>query len=165
MTPMTLQEIRIAPLPDERAAAACARIMASSDPWLRLGRSYESCLDLIVAEGKEVYVALAGCGVAGFVIVDMRGVLRGYIQIVAVDAAHRGHGIGRKLIELAEERIHRESPNVFLCVSSFNPGARRLYERLGFTAVGELKDFLVTGHDEILMRKTRGPWFGFQPRT
>ena len=31
----------------------------------------------------------------------------------------------------AEARILRESPNVFICVSSFNPDARRLYERQG----------------------------------
>lgn len=142
-------------------AAACAAIMAGSDPWLTLGRTFDDCLQLVADPGKEVYVARSAGHVAGFIIVDMRGVLRGYIQIVAVHSAHRSEGIGRRLISFAEERIHRESPNVFLCVSSFNPDARRLYERLGFLAVGELKDFLVRGHSEILMRKTRGPWKEF----
>jgi ribosomal protein S18 acetylase RimI-like enzyme len=50
---------------------------------------------------------------------------------------------------------------VFLCVSSFNDAARRLYERLGYAAVGRLPNFLVDGHDEILMMKSAGPWSGF----
>ena len=46
---------------------------------------------------------------------------------------------------------------MFICVSSFNPGARRLYERLGYQVVGELPDYMVRGHSEILLRKTTGP--------
>ncbi|HEY0787399.1 MAG TPA: N-acetyltransferase, partial [Thermoanaerobaculia bacterium] len=51
----------------------------------------------------------------------------------------------------------RESPNAFLCVSSFNEGAKRLYERSGYEVVGVLRDYLVRSYDEILMRKTIGP--------
>jgi len=57
----------------------------------------------------------------------------------------------------AEERIFLETPNVFLLVSSFNTGARNLYQRLGYEEIGEFKDFIVRGHSEILMRKTKGP--------
>lgn len=59
--------------------------------------------------------------------------------------------------ELAEERILRDVPNVFVCVSSFNTEARRLYLRLGYEPVGELKDYIVAGHSELLLRKTTGP--------
>jgi RimJ/RimL family protein N-acetyltransferase len=55
----------------------------------------------------------------------------------------------------AEERIFRETPNVFLLVSSFNHRARALYQRLGYEPIGELKDFIVPGHSELLMRKVR----------
>jgi hypothetical protein len=27
--------------------------------------------------------------------------------------------------------------------------------------VGTLRDLMVAGHDELLLRKTRGPWAGF----
>jgi len=60
-------------------------------------------------------------------------------------------------MRFAEERIFRESPNVFLCVSSFNPRAKALYERLGYEAVGELNDYIVRGHSEHIFRKTIGP--------
>ena len=55
------------------------------------------------------------------------------------------------------DRILRDHPNVFLCVSGFNPAARRLYERLGYTCIGELKDYVVQDQSEWLYRKTRGP--------
>ena len=65
--------------------------------------------------------------------------------------------MGTALVAFAEERIFREHRNVFICVSDFNPGARRLYERLGYRLVGELTDYIVAGHSELLLRKTRGP--------
>ena len=46
---------------------------------------------------------------------------------------------------------------MFLCVSSFNPRARALYERLGYELVRELTDYIVAGHSELLLRKTVGP--------
>jgi ribosomal protein S18 acetylase RimI-like enzyme len=79
-----------------------------------------------------------------------------------VRADCRNCGLGSALVKRAEDRIFTESPNVFMCVSSFNSGARRLYERLGYAAVGPLRDFLVAGHDEILLRKTRGTWLDFR---
>ena len=108
-------------------------------------------------------MARDGAKVAGFILLMMKGQFPGYIASVCVAASARGSGIGTQLVAFAEQRIHRESPNVFLCVSSFNDGARRLYERLGFEYVGSLKNFIVEGHDELLYRKTVGPWNDFTP--
>jgi ribosomal protein S18 acetylase RimI-like enzyme len=142
-------------------AAACARLMAGSEPWLTLGRSYERALQIIADPTREVTVAVRDGAVIGFVIVCMTGAFVGYIQTVAVAPEERGRGLGARLVAHAEARIFRESPNVFLCVSTFNDGARRLYERLGYVEVGELTDYLVRGHGEVLLRKTRGPWSEF----
>jgi ribosomal protein S18 acetylase RimI-like enzyme len=68
----------------------------------------------------------------------------------------RGQGVGRKLVDFAEERVFGQHPNMFICVSSFNHDAQRFYRRLGYEVVGELKDYLVPGHSEILLRKTIG---------
>jgi len=132
-------------------------MMASSEPWKTLGRTYEACLERMRDETKERYVALGEDGRAlGFIVLNMQGAFVGYIQTVCVAAETRGQGLGARLVRFAEERIHRDSPNVFLCVSSFNEGAKRLYERLGYTVVGELADYIVRGHSEILMRKSLG---------
>jgi [ribosomal protein S18]-alanine N-acetyltransferase len=152
-----MNDLVIRPLQTPAEAEACARLMATSEPWLTLRRTFEDGLTLLRDPAKEVYVALAGDALAGFVILHLRGPFSGYLQTIAVVPEWRNRGLGRELIAFAEERIFRESPNVFLCVSSFNTDAQRLYARLGYERIGELKDYLVRGHGEILMRKTRGP--------
>jgi [ribosomal protein S18]-alanine N-acetyltransferase len=151
-------------LDSESDAETCASLMAASEPWLTLGRSYEACLAMIRDPTREAYVARTGTDVAGFLILCMTGAFVGYIQTICIAPGQRGRGLGSRLIEFAEQRILTESPNIFMCVSSFNPDARRLYERLGYRVVGELTDYLVPGHSEILLRKTTGPLNGFVPR-
>jgi [ribosomal protein S18]-alanine N-acetyltransferase len=132
--------------------------MSSSEPWLTLGRGYEDSLRIVQDPSREVYVAEDSQGLAGFLILCLTGPFTGYIQTVCLAPDRRGEGLGTQLVAFAEERIGQVSPNVFLCVSSFNHRARQLYERLGYEYVGELKDYLVRGHSELLYRKSRGPW-------
>ena len=159
-----MTDLVLRPLADRAEAEACARMMAGSEPWITLGRGCDASLALLERPDREVYVALADGAVAGFIILVLQGAFVGYIQTVCVAAERRGGGIGTRLVSQAEERIFRESPNVFLCVSSFNPDARRLYERLGYTLVGELTDYIVAGHSELLYRKTIGPIGAFAAR-
>jgi ribosomal protein S18 acetylase RimI-like enzyme len=138
-------------------AEACARLMSTSDPWLTLGRTFEESLAVVSDPAREVYVASRDGAFAGFLVLNMRGAFVGYIQTVCIVPELRGSGAGTELVRFAEERIFRESPNVFMCVSDFNPRARALYERLGYRVVGELTDFIVSGRSEILLRKTIAP--------
>jgi ribosomal protein S18 acetylase RimI-like enzyme len=142
----------------------CARMMAASEPWITLKRGYAESLAIVEDRSREVHVALEEAAVRGFLILNMSGAFAGYIQTVCVAAEARSRGIGTRLMRFAEERIFRESPNVFLCVSSFNPRARALYQRLGYVRVGELKDFLVPGHAEMILRKTIGSMNEFRQR-
>ena len=153
--------LTISPLQSEVEARACARLMAASEPWITLGRSYEASLGIIRDRRREVYLARDETGLAGFVILCMTGALVGYIQTICIDPSRRGQGLGSRLVEFAERRILKVSPNVFMCVSSFNVDAKRLYERLGYKVIGELTDYIVRGHSEFLLRKTVGPLTGF----
>jgi ribosomal-protein-alanine N-acetyltransferase len=147
----------IRPLKTHAEAEACARMLAGTEPWITLRRDYEACLRVMLDETRERYVAYRGDRLAGLLILNVRGAFVGYIQTVCAAPALRGTGVGTDLVRFAEERIFREFKNVFICVSDFNHGARRLYERLGFRLVGELTDYVVAGHAELLLRKTRGP--------
>jgi ribosomal protein S18 acetylase RimI-like enzyme len=153
----------IVELEAEADARTCAHLMAGSEPWLTLGRSYQASLAIIQHPSREVYLLRDDGAIVGFVIVCVTGAFVGYIQTVCIHPDHRGRGWGSRLVAFAEQRILREFPNVFLCVSSFNGAARRLYERLGYRVVGELTDYIVRGHSEILLRKTIGPIAGFSP--
>ena len=152
-----MKELEIGRLNGDAEARACAEMMASSDPWIFFGRTFEQCLARVTNPGGEVWVARADGTPLGFIIIVTQGAFVGYIQVVCVAADARGDGIGSRLVAFAEERIFRQFPNVFLCVSSINPRARQLYERLGYSLVGELDDYLVRGHSEFLMRKSVGP--------
>lgn len=132
-------------------------MMSSTEPWLTIGRNFDDCYTLLRDPLREVYAAREGDDIRGFIVIVMKGAFVGYIQAICVAPDTRGSGVGSRLIAFAEKRILRESPNVFLCVSSFNPRARALYERLGYKAVGELTDYLISGHSELLMRKTVAP--------
>lgn len=149
--------VAIRPLADEKEARRCAEMMCSTEPWITIGRTFNQSLAIVGEPTREIYVADNDSRIAGFIVLNMRGAFVGYIQTVCVDAASRGSGLGTELVQFAEKRIFAETPNVFLCVSSFNPRARQLYERLGYTLVGELKDYLIRGHSELLMRKSIGP--------
>jgi len=138
-------------------AEACARMMAGTEPWITLGRDDDACLRVVLDETRERYVAHEGDRLAGILILNVKGAFVGYIQTVCAAPELRGTGVGTALVAFAEERIFRDHRNVFICVSDFNPGARRLYERLGYRLVGELTDYVVAGHSELLLRKTRGP--------
>jgi len=155
--PSRMESLVVRPLSTEAEMEACAALMAASEPWLTLGRDFTASLRFLRDPARERHAALVGDRLAGFLVLNLQGAFVGYLQTICVAPEFRGRGLGTALVAFAEERIFREHPNVFLCVSSFNPSARRLYERLGYATVGELSDYLVPGHSEILMRKSRGP--------
>ena len=145
----------------EAEARECARLMTCSEPWITLGRSYDVSLAVVQDATREVYLLWEEATIAGFLIICMTGAFVGYIQTVCIHPDRRGQGLGSRLVQFAEERILSEVPNVFMCVSSFNHAAGRLYERLGYRVVGELPDYIVRGHSEILLRKSVGPLAGY----
>ena len=159
---MAREMIQIRQLQDTTEAEVCARLMADSEPWITLRRDYAACLKAVSSPAKETYVAIVEGQIVGFIILNMQGAFVGYIQSIGVAPEWRNRGIGRQLIAFAEERIFSQTPNVFVCVSSFNKEAQRLYKRLGYQVIGELKDYLVAGHAEILLRKTIAPLTEFR---
>lgn len=77
-----------------------------------------------------------------------------------VEAAFQGRGIGWQLLDaaLAHPRL-KTAANVFLDVWDQNDGARRLYERYGFTVVGAHSFAVASGaastRDLIMVRHQR----------
>jgi ribosomal protein S18 acetylase RimI-like enzyme len=157
-----LSRFSLEPLQQADDVHWCARLMSSSDPWLTLGRDYAACRAALEDASRERSLIVSGGQRSGLLIINMNvGPLLGYIQAICLAPEMRATGLGSEVIDAAEQRIFRDSPNVFLCVSSFNDGARRLYERLGYQLIGEIENFFVEGQGELLMRKSRGTWRNF----
>ncbi|HYK53738.1 MAG TPA: N-acetyltransferase [Candidatus Eremiobacteraceae bacterium] len=132
----------------------CAQLMASSEPWLTLGRTIDQTRPLFHREDSELFIARQNGALLGFLLLRDRGIVYSpYIASLAVTPESRGLGIGSRLLDFVEERSRPASNHIFLCVSSFNTRARSLYERHGYTTVGELKDYIIDGASEYLMSK------------
>ena len=134
--------------------------MCNSDPWLRLGLDMDRCLRILKLDSREPWGLWQAGVLQGFLLLCFEGPFVGYVHLLGVAPQARGRGLGRQLLNHAERLVFARSHNVFICVSSFNEGARRFYAGQGYLEVGRLDNYLVAGHDEILLRKTRGPILG-----
>jgi ribosomal-protein-alanine N-acetyltransferase len=146
---------------DSKEFKICAHMMSATDPWITLQMDYGQCLKAFDGEYKEIYVIVYENNIAGFVILQVAGTFSGYIQTICIDEAFRGKGLGKLLLRYCEKRVLKFSPNLFICVSSFNKGATKLYFEFGFKLVGELENFVKEGFTELLLRKTVGPRVGY----
>jgi ribosomal-protein-alanine N-acetyltransferase len=149
---------------DEKILDRCAWMMSQSEPWITLKRDLEGCKEAMHGDYKEVYVCMESQRLLGFIVLQMAGVFKGYIQSICVSPEMRSSGLGTELIRFAEERIFSISPNVFMLVSAFNEKAARLYFILGYEKIGILKNFVLDGYDELLLRKTIGPLKNFSAK-
>jgi ribosomal protein S18 acetylase RimI-like enzyme len=150
---MTSPEAKITPAlgPDREWAA---QFMVRSEPWTTLKRPIEACRAVLNDPEFQVYVAKVGAERGGFLVLDPRGMAGApYLKSVAIAPEFRGHGLGTKLMTFAEDLFRPRARHLFLCVSSFNPDAKRLYERLGYGAVGSVQDLALEGASETIMCK------------
>jgi [ribosomal protein S18]-alanine N-acetyltransferase len=152
---MTFREL------EESEVVRCAGWLTASEPWITLGFDQAKSEWALRRATLEKWVAVDSENMPiGIAVLNFSGPFVGYLQILCVAPECRGEGVGSALIGFAQERIFARHSNMFLCVTDFNTDAQRLYARHGFEQVGRLDDFLVAGHAELLLRKTRGPIFG-----
>jgi ribosomal protein S18 acetylase RimI-like enzyme len=64
----------------------------------------------------------------------------------------RGRGLGSQMLDWIEQHFAGRR-DLFLLVSSFNKRAQQLYLRHGYIQVGEIPDYIVSGHSELIYRK------------
>jgi ribosomal-protein-alanine N-acetyltransferase len=86
---------------------------------------------------KAVETGRAGAAPAGFVLARLAA---GEAEIItiAVARAHRGQGLGRRLMEAVLSALHAaRSEALFLEVDEGNKAALALYRKLGFSEVGK----------------------------
>jgi ribosomal protein S18 acetylase RimI-like enzyme len=106
----------------------------------------------------DIYVALDDNSICtGFVWVIANGAFHSfpYIHIIAVKSENRGQGIGKVLLQYVEDVYYQNNSKLFLVVADFNPEAKRLYESLGYTAIGDIPDLYRKGITECLMMKSK----------
>jgi len=97
-------------------------------------------------DGSDAVVAYAG-------LLAPASSLQADIQTIAVAPQARRSGLGRTLmLQLMTEARQRGAREVFLEVRADNPGAKRLYDALGFTEIGvRPRYYQPDGVDAIIM--------------
>ncbi len=131
----------------------CAELMASSEPWISLGRDLEGAYAALRRPGTTLFVAREGEQRRGFLLLADYGFAASpYVASIAVHESARGRGVGSAMLRWTERR-YAGRRNLFLLVSSFNTGAQKLYFQLGYEPVGEIPDYVVPGYSELILRK------------
>jgi ribosomal protein S18 acetylase RimI-like enzyme len=141
--------------PAERADYEwCADLMASNQPWITLQRGLDACHAIVIRPGSDLFMARDKNATSlGFILLASHGLAGSpYIASIAVASEARGRGVGAQLLSFAEEH-YKDRGHLFLLVSSFNHRAQQFYRRHRFERVGELKDYIVTGHSEFIFHK------------
>jgi len=110
-----------------------------------------------LADGADIYVALAGDEVVGFLWFARRGAFArsGYVRLLGVRADWQGQGVGTQLMDFAEEMLFAEDDNTFLLTYAPNEAAQRFYRHRGYEQVGVLFQYSGSGIDELIFRKRR----------
>jgi ribosomal protein S18 acetylase RimI-like enzyme len=131
----------------------CARLMASSEPWITLRRDLRGCETSLRTPGRNLFIARSGGNPVGFILLSPYGMAASpYINSLAVASEARGRGVGATLLAFAERHFAGRK-HLFLLCSSFNHRAQKFYRAHGFTIVGELKGYVVPEHDELIFCK------------
>jgi len=106
----------------------------------------------------EIYVAIDDDNSCkGFVWVILNGIFHSfpYIHIIAVKSENRGQGIGKILLKFVEDVYYKNYSKLFLVVADFNPDAKRLYERIGYSVICDIPNLYRNGITECLMMKSK----------
>lgn len=154
---MCKKRIYIKKADDEQEYRASALLLSQNEPWLSLGRTYDYTMGKVRDSSGELYVVYYGNEIAGCILLELHGTLKGFIRSFCVDPKYQSLGIGGKVLSYAEKLIFSKHPNVFVFAASFNEGAVRFYKSHGYEHIGTFKDYIVKGSDELLFRKTIGP--------
>ena len=145
----TCAAIETASLRDLNALRQVERICFPKDAWPLL-----DLISVLTFPGVIRLKAVCDKQMVGFIAGDVRR-LEGvaWIAIVAVLPEYRGQGIGSTLLAACEGQIPLSK--IRLCVRLSNDGAIRLYEKLGYSRVGEWSHYYQDGEAALVMEKRK----------
>jgi ribosomal protein S18 acetylase RimI-like enzyme len=145
----TLTEIQI---PD------CVQIILTNPLFQRYGFNAErarSMFSRALTDGAQILTIRVDQRVVGFVWYVLHGAWdrSGYIRLIAVLPQYQGSGIGKKLMDAAEQELSSQVQEVFLLVSDFNVAAQHFYQALDYQQVGGIPNYIVPGINELIYFK------------
>lgn len=130
--------------------------LASIPPWSVIGWPAELLTAAFRRERPSVsrFELVVEGELAGAVTIQDPFLHGPYLQLLAIIPKFQRRNLGWAVLEWMEREARgEEARQLWLCVSTFNTGARAFYERFGFEAVTILEKLATEASDELLMRK------------
>lgn len=153
-----MSSIAIRPLIEDDIAPMAAW-MVKYPLWSRYGLTEERACKIMRQGLTDRDILLTAdtdeSNACGFAYVLPRGAfgLSPYLRWLAVRQDMTGSGVGLALLKAAEQESIAYRSELFLLAADFNTGAHRFYERSGYTRVGEIPDYVVSGVTELIYWK------------
>jgi ribosomal protein S18 acetylase RimI-like enzyme len=126
----------------EAVAADCPRLIAlinsafSVETFLEGARTDEERLTAMMAKGAILLAEDHRSRLLASVYMERREA-RGYLGMLAVDPARQGEGLGRRMLEAAEDRFREQGcEGVDITVLSLRPELLPIYRRFGYVETG-----------------------------
>lgn len=105
-----------------------------------------------VIRAQQAWVAVDGDAVAGALVLEPQHEGGFYVDIVAVSPTHQGTGLGRALLQFAEDMAARAGhTSIHLVTNAKMTENQRLYPHLGYVETGR---GITEGYDRVFYRKT-----------
>ena len=137
-------------------------------------RLYAEAFHMMQNKKAILWVAvLPGVGLIGQLFVQLssgrnelaNGSTRAYIYGFRIKPDYQNHGIGTQMMQIAEKDLaQRGFQWITLNVGRDNPGARRLYERLGFRVVANEPGRWSYQDDQGMIRQVNEPAWRMEKR-
>jgi ribosomal protein S18 acetylase RimI-like enzyme len=108
--------------------------------------------------GYFILAAEIDAHIAGYVCYGPTPITEGTWDLywIAVDHNIQGQGIGKKLMEAAEEKIRQAKGRLVLVETSSKPGYEKtnlFYQRIGYKEAARIIDFYAIGDDQVIYEK------------
>jgi len=129
-------EIRIATAGDVPAMIPVVNAAFSVEAFIDGTRTDEERMSEMMRKGDFLLAERGSGGVAACVYTELRGE-RGYFGMLAVDPAEQGSGLGRRMVQSAEDYC-RERGCKFMDITVLNlrPELPPFYRKLGYVETG-----------------------------
>jgi len=142
-------------LMDDRRACEISSILASQDPWLRLGYTKDSLFRYLNRSDPSLnrYAVVVSEEVAGVICVRYPWLRGPYLEMLAVFPPHQRRSLGKALVVWMSDECCGLSNNIWTTASSFNAAALSFYKNIGFVEIAQIPDLVTAGFCEILLWK------------
>ena len=132
----TIRLVRVATAADRPRLIPLINAAFAVETFLSGPRTDDPRLAAAMEKGTILTAEDADGQLVASIYTELRG-SRGYSGMLAVDPAHQRSGLGRRMMEAAEEHLRRHGCEaVDITVLSLRPELPPLYRRLGFVETG-----------------------------